>query len=198
MADKYIRLTTPKGTAQYPWLSKPDTKFNDKGTYKVNIIVPAKEAQAFIKKVTEIRDQFFAQEKTKKKAQLPFAKEVDDQGNETGNVVIKCKVDNRDDWDRKPKQFDASGNRIDKNVGGGSILKANVQVYTWNVSSLGVGVTLQPVAVQVIELNEFGGSDNAEDFGFEKEDGFVSDEAFEEETNEETLPDEETSDSDLY
>ena len=37
-------FTTPKGIAQYPWLSKPDTKFSEEGEYKVNVILGKEEA----------------------------------------------------------------------------------------------------------------------------------------------------------
>lgn len=175
-----VRLTTPKGIAQFAWLNKADTKFNDMGEYKVNLIVPETEAKAFCKQVSEARDAFIAGDKKKKKAPLPFEKEVDDQGNETGNIIIKTKVKNsrtRDGgvWERKPKLFDAIGQKIDANIGGGSTIKVNVQVYIWDVATAGgVGVMLQPVAVQVIDLVEFGGGDLAASFGFGVEDGFVS------------------------
>ena len=41
-------FTTPKGIAQYPWLSKPDTKFSEEGDYKVNLILNAEEAAPII------------------------------------------------------------------------------------------------------------------------------------------------------
>ena len=44
MAEKLIEFTTPKGIAQYPWLSKPDTKFNEEGVYKVDLIIPKSDA----------------------------------------------------------------------------------------------------------------------------------------------------------
>ena len=39
MATTDNTITTPKGIAQYPWLSKPDTKFSEEGEYKVNVIL---------------------------------------------------------------------------------------------------------------------------------------------------------------
>ena len=39
MAQQPVTFTTPQGVAQYPWLSKPDTKFSEEGDYKVNLII---------------------------------------------------------------------------------------------------------------------------------------------------------------
>jgi hypothetical protein len=200
-----IRITTPKGIAKYPRLNKADTKFDENGVYKVDLVMPAKEAEGFVKKVTAIRDEAFKASKMKKKAKLPFEKELNDDGDETGNIIIRCKAKNvvtkkGDLWDRKPKQFDAAGQRIDVNIGGGSELKLNCEVYIWEAASMGLGVTLQPVAVQVIKLVEYGNEASADDFGFEKEDGFVSDESFQEEGDSDgsSISDEETEDADLY
>ena len=48
MAQAPNVFTTPKGMAQYPWLSKPDTKFNEEGEYKVirSKCITEKEYQA--------------------------------------------------------------------------------------------------------------------------------------------------------
>ena len=59
-------ITTPKGIAQYPWLSKPDTKFSEEGEYKVNVILTKEEASPLVDKINGI----FAEnvkEETKKK-----------------------------------------------------------------------------------------------------------------------------------
>lgn len=177
MANKYQRLTSPKGIARFPWLNKPDTKFSDVGDYKVDLVMDKKDAEPLVKRITSIRDEFAKKEGAKKKANLPFAFEEDDNGNKTGRVIVKFKVKAMTgDWDRKPKLFDAKGNRItDANVGGGSVLKVSFDAYTWNVASLGAGITLQPVAVQVLELVEFEGGGSASEFGFGAEEGYEAD-----------------------
>lgn len=169
MASKYLRLMSPKGIARFPWLNKPDTKFSEIGDYKVDLVIPKADAEPLIKKVTSIRDQFAKAEGAKKKANLPFQKELDDQGKETGNYIVKFKVKARvGDWDRKPKLYDTNGQRIPTaNIGSGSTLKVGFDVYTWNVASLGAGVTLQPIGVQIVDLVEF----DDEGFKFDKEEG---------------------------
>ena len=39
MAQQPIAITTPTGVAQYPWLSKADTKWNEEGEFKTNLIL---------------------------------------------------------------------------------------------------------------------------------------------------------------
>jgi hypothetical protein len=193
---KNVKFTTPAGIARYPWLNKADTKWKPEGEYKVTVVVPKKEATALIKLCTEARAEVAKQNKTKKLAELPISPETDDQGNETGNMLIKCAVKCREGWDRKPKLFDAAGNRIDVRVGGGSKIKVNVEVYAWFAASLGAGVTLQPVAVQVLDLVEAGEGGTAESYGFGKEEGFVSDNTFAKESSEEVSS--EGEDADLF
>lgn len=203
MANDNPLIMSPRGIAKYPWLSKPDTKFHDAGEYKVSLIVPEADAKPFIKQITQIRDEFLKTTKTKKKHALPFSKEEDDQGNETGNVIIKFSVKNKEGWSRQPNLFDAKGDPISPkvvNVGGGSILKVRAVAYCWDVSSLGVGVTLQPKDVQVIDLKAIGGSDESP---FEEVEGYVHDSSastFKDETDhdEATTSDDQDADSDLY
>ena len=52
---KKPRYTTPAGIAQYPWLNKPDTKFNPDGEFKVNLEVDSESAQSL---VTFLDEQF--------------------------------------------------------------------------------------------------------------------------------------------
>ena len=197
-----MKLKTPKGTAQYPWLNQADTKFSELGDYKVNLIVPAAEAKEFVTTVTDARKEAAQAEKAKKMAPLPIEKEYDDQGNETGNLIIKCKVSNKrskktgEVWDRKPALFDAKLHPINDKIGGGSTLRLSVELYFWKSASLGMGVTIQPLAVQVLNLVEYSSGTSADDFGFEEEDGF---EGNNEETDGETeVLSEESSDEDLY
>jgi len=175
---KNVKYTTPAGIARYPWLNKADTKWKPEGEYKVTLVVPKKTAEPLLKVCIEARTECAKQNKTKKFAELPIQPEVDDQGNETGNMLIKCAVKCREGWDRKPKLFDAAGNRIDVRVGGGSKIKVNVEVYAWFAASLGAGVSLQPVAVQVLDLVEVEAGGTASSYGFGKEEGFVSEDKF--------------------
>lgn len=197
--QKYVRVTTPTGTARYPWLNKPDTKWKEEGEYKVDLVLSKKDAKALADRITSVRDEFYKSEgkAAKKKASLPFADEKDDNDKPTGNVVFKFRVKAKTgDWDRKPKLFDAKGHIIKNapSIGGGTSMKVSFDIYPWNVASLGVGVTLQPVAAQIIDLVEYDGGGDASDYGFGEEEGFETEDDLEETVGET----EESEDEDVF
>jgi hypothetical protein len=172
MAEKLIEFTTPKGIAQYPWLSKPDTKFNEEGVYKVDLIIPKADAIPLLKQINEV----FAEnvdKQTKKakgqdvvKAKPPYWEELDDAKQPTGNVVLRLKSK------YKPAVFDAKGiPMVDSNIWGGSELKVNGTIAPYFTSIIGAGVSLRLSAVQVIQYVE-GGSGGAQGFGFKEEVGY--------------------------
>ena len=107
------QISIGPGKAVYPRLAQPDTKFDDLGQYKADVSVPLAEAEP----IMEILSEHFKAHtgKAPKKADnTMFYFETDINGDETGNVVFKCRVKNklrkRDGklWDRKPKLFDAA------------------------------------------------------------------------------------------
>tara|TARA_Y100001938_G_C8090094_1_gene434502 strand:- start:2146 stop:2757 length:612 start_codon:yes stop_codon:yes gene_type:complete len=179
---KSLKLTTPKGTAIYPWLNEPNRKFDPAGVYAVNLRMTADEAETFINKITEVRDEHH-QSQTKelkkklKKADLPVIEVVDDQGNETGEIELKCKLKASYEYDGKtitqrPVMIDAKQQKVsdDVRVGSGTTMKVGVEVRPWYVPSQGVGVSLRLKVVQIIDLVEFGGG--AGGFDFDDEEGF--------------------------
>jgi len=181
MANK--TFTTPVGVANYPYISKPDTQFDAEGVYKVTLAVPEDEAKPVIDLINAellagIKALKESKPKTKfKNAPLPYAKELDDDGNETGNVLIKFKSKAA----YKPSVFDAKNNpMINHNIWGGSEIKVNGAIAFYSSPSIGQGVTLRLRAVQVIQYVE--GSDGASKFNFEEEDGYVATSSSEEES----------------
>jgi hypothetical protein len=181
MANK--TFTTPVGVANYPYISKPDTQFDAEGVYKVTLAVPEDEAKPVIDLINAellagVKALKESKPKTKfKSAPLPYAKELDDDGNETGNVLIKFKSKAA----YKPSVFDAKNNpMINHNIWGGSEIKVNGAIAFYSSPSIGQGVTLRLRAVQVIQYVE--GSDGAGKFNFEEEDGYVTTSSSEEES----------------
>lgn len=171
-------FTTPKGVAYYPYISAPDTKFDEQGHYKVNLCVPkaeAKEIMELIKK--ELVDGVKALKEAKpnakiKQAPLPFVDELDDDEQPTGNVIIKFKSKAA----YKPAIFDSKGTPVMKsNIYAGSVIKVNGSISFYNSPAVGVGVSLRLRAVQVIEYVE--GASGATKFGFEEETGFTIDDS---------------------
>lgn len=224
--DPLIKVMTEKGIARFPNLTKPDTKFNPDGEYKVGVILSQEDAQPIIDKATAAAEKIMAETKTKlqddiktlkgeklvkaKKAlaeltmgDWPFKPVYDDDGNETGDVVLnfKMKAQRKDGKTGQiikmsPKLFDAKGKDLPKSVDiwGGSVVKVAGSLnpfYIPGTNTVGVGFRL--AAVQVIDLRSSGGGD-ASSYGFGKEEGYeVGDD---EPTNGEGFGDESNSDPD--
>jgi hypothetical protein len=70
-------------------------------------------------------------------------------------------------YSRAPKLFNASGDIITDNVGGGSKIQVAVVPYCWYTATLGAGITLQPKAVMVHDLVTWGDGGNAVSYGFD-------------------------------
>ena len=169
------RISLPLGRAIYPSLKRPDTKFHELGIYKCNISVPLQEATDAMETLSQIHKKHVG--KVPAKAENTMWKmEIDEEtGEETGNVIFKCSVKNvqrrnGEVWDRRPKQFDAKMNPVDLDPLGGSEIYISASVYEWSAGGK-KGVSLQPLAVQIINLVERGGAD-AESFGFAAKEGF--------------------------
>jgi hypothetical protein len=171
MATKTI--TTPAGIARFPSLNRPDTKFSEVGVYKVNLEMSSEDAEPFIKQIEALFAEFLADKKRelkKDKLKLHPAPWEDNDG----LVQLKLKVpavgknkETGEEYSRKPTLFDATGKEEDVNVGGGSKLKIAVVPYCWYTASLGAGITLQPKAVQVLDLVTWGNGGTAEAYGFD-------------------------------
>lgn len=170
-------FTTAKGIAYYPYISAPDTKFDEQGHYKVNLCLSEEDAQPVIEVIKQtVVEGIKALKKDKpnmeiKQAPLPFSKEVDEDGNPTGNVIIKFKSKAA----YKPAVFDSKGNMMTKsNIYGGSELKVNGSCAFFHTAMIGAGVSIRLRAVQVISYVE--GASGANKFGFDEVEGFTVEE----------------------
>ena len=90
-----IRLTTPKGYAQYPYLKDPDTKFNPDGDYKVNLAMDDNEATGkLIAKLQQMLEDFYENDEEVAKAVAKGRKAVMAdiyENDEEGRSVLKFK-----------------------------------------------------------------------------------------------------------
>jgi hypothetical protein len=179
-------FVTPKGTAVYPWLNKPDTKFSPEGEYKVTLKIPTSEAEDLISRLTGIAEDYHEELiKTDPKSKhlrmnFPWEEEMDDQGNVTGNYLFKFKqkanITGKDgsSYSMNVALFDAKRNPSSSLVGGGSEIKVAATVWPYKMNSTKtVGLSLKPTAVQIINLVSVGGGSAASMFN--DEDGFVED-----------------------
>jgi hypothetical protein len=153
MTNKYF--TTPRGTASYPKLIKPDTKFNPEGVYSVGLIFPADEVSDFI---SQIEENFVDEFGPKKLSELQKPWSI----NEDGDYLFKFKSAN------KPQLFDADGKAInpkaDIKLGSGSVLKIKGSIKPIMVQKK-YYATLYINGVQLLDLVEFNGA------GFAAEEG---------------------------
>jgi len=175
-------LTTPKGTAVYPRIDTPDTKFNEDGVYSCKLHVDEAAFNAFTKQVTEIVEREYDAEcrvkgkKLKKSSSNPiritpdgdfeiYAKQVAQRQTKKGLLTFTIPV------------FDSKGSKLSTSpaIGSGSTLKLSVEVYTWYTDLQGFGYTLRLKAVQLLELIEYNNGTSSS-FGFSAEEtGFIND-----------------------
>lgn len=174
-------ITTPKGKANYCWLNRPDTTFNPDGTYQTNLILDPKDkkTKALCKQIKEAYEEakieFKKKNKKKKYAALPYFK------NEDGDIEIKfsqkakIKTKSGDVFEKTVNIYDSKKNPCKANIGQGTIMKVAFEIISYYHPKNGTGVTLRLKAVQIFELVEYTGSQDASDYGFEEEDGFEAD-----------------------
>ena len=198
-----VKVVSPVGVSQYAWLTTPDTRFDETGHYKTNLIINAKEAQSLKAQIdAEIKKSVaLAKEKAKgkaiKEAPRPYEDELID-GKASGNVIFKFKTKAKiiaKDGKVIPNRvalFDSAGKpMIDANVWSGSEMKVSAELIPYYTAMAGAGVSMRLRAVQVTKLVE-GGSSNAKGYGFEKvKDGYEQPEAIavEENVSQETSAD---------
>ena len=181
----YNKLVTPVGVSQFAWLNKPDTKFDENGHYKVNLIVSANDAKPLIKSINDeiAKAVEMAKEKSKgkniKTANTPFEEEYAD-GKPTGNVIFKFKakakiiMKNGDVIDNKVPIFDSKGTPMTNQVWSGSEMKVSADMIPYYTAMAGAGVSLRLKAVQITKLVEGSGA-NSSAHGFsEVKDGYVA------------------------
>lgn len=192
MSDKYkdaVKITTPAGTAKYPRLNTPSTKFNPEGVYEIQVVLDESEKSVseFRAKLEKLEADAHAAGKKELKPgkKLKLADSVikpvlDDEGNEVdGKFEVKAKMKasgirkkDNSPWTMKPAIFDAKGKPAALKVGGGSTVKVALEASPYNSPTLGCGISLRLQAVQVIDLVEFSGGQDAGAYGFGEEDGY--------------------------
>lgn len=180
MKKRYLRFTTPVGTALWPHLNEPDTKFDKDGSYSVNLVLGKEQTEDIKEKLAGVLEEFIAsgESKTKKKAPMPIKEDKDQDGKPTGNYQIKFKLravgqSRGERWEQRPALFDSQGQPLSEQIGNGSKIKVGAEVVPYSTAMAGTGVTLRLKAVQVIELSSSGG-DNFEAWSFSKEEGFTT------------------------
>lgn len=182
------RYVTDVGVAIYPYLTKPDTKFNADGEYKVKLrlnpdsMIRDVQGREIADVQTFLDDMMLkAVEKAKqenkgriKEGDPPYI--IDDEtGDLLVNFKLKAQVRTKEGstFSQKPALFDAKGKPITpESIWGGSKIKVSFEVVPYYTRIVGAGVTLRLRAVQVLELVTGGSGGSAESFGFGEEEGY--------------------------
>jgi hypothetical protein len=194
MTKKKTLITTPRGVASWPRLNTPDTKFDARGKYSAKLRLRADdpEVQAFVAKLTALRDDFLAETvadlKANKKAALALelkpgeiikVERDQETGDETGYLIFMGSMyasgERKDGsaWTQKPSIFSAKGVKLANPpvISGGSELKLSVEVEPFiNQTSKLAVLSVRLKAVQVIKLSS-GGERSFSDLGFAAEEG---------------------------
>lgn len=172
MKKQMTVVVSPKATAAYAWLSKPDEgqQYSD-GKYKVTLVLNKEDADvvAFIEKLTELSTQLGTAEfgKLPKTFKMPF-KDGDDAGKEefegTWLIVAKTKY--------QPGFVDASKKALPEGVTpmSGDVIRASFALTPYKAGG-GQGVSCQLRNVMLIDKrNNGGGNDDFADL--EASEGF--------------------------
>ncbi len=181
-----LKLTTPLCKFQYAWLVTPDTKY-EQAVWKVIGLIPAEQAGETEEQLSALLDRFKKQckeaEPNKKNWKLaPTSFGYDEiEGEAVFYIKMKRKVNGvRKDgttWTNSPPAlFDSQGKplseemrqRVDK-IGPGSTGRISFEAVPYNHPSTGVGIKVQPLAAQIIDLKEY--SKTATSYGFEAAEG---------------------------
>lgn len=164
MAKQKLDLhISPAGTAVYPWLNIPDTKFDADGVFSVKLSLSKEDAGKINKVVKPLMNGG---------KNNPVKKELDDQGQETGNYQVNFKMKAHvktkggDEWDQKPLLVDSDGNRTIAKIGGGSKLQVAYEAVPYD--AMGGGVSLRMKKVRVLDLVEYTSKDDDTSWGAEK------------------------------
>jgi hypothetical protein len=182
------QLTTPIGTALYPKLTTPDTKFDENGVYSVKLMLTKADYESLVQKI----DPWLEGKKSLKRSERLPLKENDDGEYELYAKQNATRETKKGTFEFVVALFDSAGKKINNppNIGSGSKMRLGVIPVAWFSPLIGVGYTFRLKAAQIIELKEFDGGGG--DFAFDAEEGgFVSEDlgdAFDNDSKDASIP----------
>jgi len=141
--------------AGYVHLEKADTKFVPEGVYHFTALLRGEDAKVAKATIDKAMKENLKKQEGSRLATPPYKVNKDAKTLEI-KCKLKAKITLRDGTtiDRKVELYDAKTDPIIKKIGiaAGSIVNCAAQIYCWSTASAGCGVTIQPTAVQVVEL----------------------------------------------
>lgn len=188
-------LTTPKGTAKYPWLNKADDKFGDP-KYKTELVVNSADTTDLTAKLEDLLEDYYQSVLEREGQGGKFAEIFKDEMpyyEEDGNVIFKASLNKNgkkkstgEEWENKVSFYDAGGRFIPEGkrpvVGGGSTIRISFEPNLWTIpetegrgnskkTNLKVGISMRLKGIQVISAQQGGSERSASDMGFGAEEG---------------------------
>ena len=157
--SKPLILTSPRGVAEFPYLTEPDVVFNPEGLFHTKLVCKKSDCVNIIKDIDdmialEVKKQHDLNPKKQvTKAPLPYSIENEEV---TFNFKLKAQGVRKSDgktFTQAPNLLNADLSEFEKKqtIWGGSILKITFSPYAWNMP-IGIGCTLRLKSVQVLEL----------------------------------------------
>lgn len=177
--SKKTTIITPMGIAKFPKLNMPDFKFNKAGIFSVDLVLAKDDAAVLREQLATFEEDAYNHMlllkglKSMNKADSPLKKELDQEGKETGNFVIKIKTvasftDQSGNVTNKTVIVDDKhGERTDQLVMAGSKIKVRAIISSYFTQGK-FGITARLNRVQVKEFSDgpsgadIWGSDNIE------------------------------------
>ena len=168
-------ILTPIGTAEWPNLKEPDTRFDNDGYFSCKLHVTESDFEEFRSTVDPIVQAAYQAECSRQGVDSIRMSQTDpirisDDGEFEIYAKQKARVHTRRNgtMDFNIEAIDANGDECEMpDIGAGSTIKMAVEVHTWHMASQGFGYSLRLRAVQIIDLvkKRKGGSA----FGFKAE-----------------------------
>lgn len=187
-------VVSPKGSALYAFLEKPDTKFNPDGDFKVNLRIPVDDAGDLVNMIDGYMEESYEDavkqakkekkpEASVKRADPPYRVGVDDDGNQFIEFRFKTssvgKNKEGEVFTKVMRISDKQGNMVPQganlNIGNGTIMRVKFDIGTYYTQLVGAGVTLYPKAVQIFKLEKYKFQDFEADEAESEDDDFVFD-----------------------
>jgi hypothetical protein len=185
--EKRERIVTPVGTGVFLAVLQPSKEYKN---YVAVVAFDPKTDKAFLNKLQEMNKAAFEAEKKNAppkvaktlKPRTIIKKELDDQGDPTGRVIVTFKqkashtTEDGKTYNFHVAAYDAKGKPLDPKtrIGAGTKLKVSFEHRATTFASgdtPNAGLSLQLAAVQILELVEWQAA-SAESFGFGEEEGY--------------------------
>lgn len=174
---KLTQFLTPKGTAMYPHVRKPEFYQGKEVGYTIQLQLSKSDSEKLLAKLEEElavakKSSEFSGKRWSKEPNMGvrYDKNEDMVFKFKTHTTIKTKTG--EIIERSIPIFDAKGNPFKGDFGHGSTVKVAFSIAPYHMSATNNGLSLYLNAIQLINLVEPNSGGNASSFGFEQEDGF--------------------------